>query len=246
MPILKKVYKFLRYGIGPGAREKKWAKKAEARKVAFESERWGHNEDLAKRSYSSYSEYVEHQSDKLDKVVHRLRETEAEDFEHFKRRFQDCIPLKEARSVLCLGARLGTEVKALHSLGYFAVGIDLNPGPENAYVLPGDFHKVVFPDGSVDVIYTNALDHVFDLGKVVTEVARLLRPNGLFIVDMLPGFEEGFVPGAYEATYWRTSTILIDKLCGLGGFTIEEQRDLGQIRRDRWMQVVFRKPAQRS
>jgi hypothetical protein len=28
----------------------------------------------------------------------------------------------------------------------------------------------------------------------------------------------------------------------LGGFLVEEQRDLGQIRRDRWMQVVFRTP----
>ena len=47
--------------------------------------------------------------------------------------------------MLCLGARLGTEVRALHNLGYFAIGIDLNPGVDNPYVLMGDFHKLVFP-----------------------------------------------------------------------------------------------------
>jgi SAM-dependent methyltransferase len=241
--LLKRLSNIVKYGLGPQALEKKRAQKAKARKATFESDTWNRDENLAQRSYGSYDEYIAHQAAKLDKVSHRLDETQVEDLADFKNRFAHCAALTEARTVLCLGARLGTEVKALHALGYFAVGIDLNPGENNLYVLPGDFHAIVFPDGSVDAVYTNALDHVFDLDKVLREVARLLRPGGLFVVDMLPGFEEGFIPGAYEATHWRSADGFVERLCDSGGFELEDRRDLGQIRRDRWFQVTLRKPA---
>ena len=240
---LKRLSNILRYGVGPRAREKKEAEKTKARQARFASDLWDRSEDLAQRRYDSYDDYVTHQAEKLPKIIHRLRETEAEDLADFKNRFQGCPALAEARSVLCLGARLGTEVKALHSLGYFAVGIDLNPGADNPYVLPGDFHKIVFPDESVDAIYTNALDHVLDLERIIGEIRRLLRPNGLFLANLLAGFEEGFIPGAYEATHWRDATAFIEKIRDMGEFTLEQVRDLGQIRRDRWKQALFRKPA---
>jgi SAM-dependent methyltransferase len=243
VPTLKRVYNILRFGVGPRARERKKAKKAQLREATFASKLWQRDQDFAQREYNSYDEYVEHQVSKLDKVIHRLRETEAEDFAEFKERFRRCEALREARTVLCLGARLGTEVRALHALGHFAVGLDLNPGTENPYVLPGDFHHVVFPNSSVDAVYTNALDHVFDLEKVLGEIARLLRPNGLFVADLLGGYEEGFIPGGYESTHWRSAETLLERVRELGGFTLEGVRDLGQMRRDRWQQAVFRKPA---
>jgi hypothetical protein len=48
----------------------------------------------------------------------------------------------------------------------FSVGIDLNPGPRNGYVLHGDFHNIIFADASIDAVYTNALDHSFDLQEL--------------------------------------------------------------------------------
>jgi SAM-dependent methyltransferase len=233
-----------RYGIGPAARERKKADKARKRDARFsENERWQRGADQARRSYASYDDYVAHQASKLGKIVHRLRETEDEDYAEFRRRFEGCAALHDARSVLCLGARLGTEVRALHALGHFAIGIDLNPGEANPYVLPGDFHSIVFPDGSIDALYTNALDHVFDLDKVIGEVRRLLRPGGVLVVDLVQGYGEGYVPGEFEATIWRDRGSFIERIGQLGGFMIEEMRDLGHTRRDHWTQVVFRKPA---
>lgn len=242
MPTLKRIYNIMRYGVGPRARERKQARKEELRKAKFESERWKRDHDLVQRQYDSYEEYVEHQSGKLDKIIHRLKETEADDFSEFKQRFEHCAPLSEVRSVLCLGARLGTEVRALHALGYFAIGIDLNPGSDNPYVLPGDFHGLVFPDASVDAIYTNAMDHVFDLERILAEIRRLLRPRGLFVVDLLGGYEEGFLPGEYESTHWKDMDSFVGKIRDTSGFALEGVRDLGQHRRDHWHQVVFRKP----
>ena len=180
-------------------------------------------------------------------IGERLRGREDEDYPVFLERFRNCDGLAGARSVLCLGARIGTEVKALHELGYFAVGMDLNPGADNPYVLPGDFHGLVFPDGSVDVVYTNCLDHVFDLERFTAEVRRVLRPGGLFIADVLEGYEEGVTPGNYEARHWARAEDLVNELCKLGGFELEKLRDTEKMRgrdkmQDHVRQATLRKP----
>jgi SAM-dependent methyltransferase len=244
MKALKRLSNISKYGLGAGARARKRADKEKAREERFyQSGLWEHGEDGARRRYASYEEYLEHQSSKLDRIAHRLREKEDEDFAEFRRRFATCAALAGARSILCLGARLGTEVRALHDLGYFAVGIDLNPGEKNPYVLPGDFHRIVFPDGSVDAVYTNALDHVFSLEEVVGEVHRVLRPGGVFVADLELGAAEGFVPGEYESVMWRDQEALIERIREVGRFVLEGVRDLGRTRRDQWTQAAFRKPA---
>lgn len=242
MASIKRIYNIFRYGIGTTAKERKSAAKIKKRQEIFESQHWQQGEGMAHRQYQSYDEYVTHQASKLDKIEHRLKEVEEEDFSEFTRRFKSCEQLADAKSVLCLGARLGTEVRALHRLGYFAVGLDLNPGKDNQFVLPGDFHHIVFPDASVDAVYTNALDHVFDLQKVVREVTRIIKPGGVFIVDLPPGFDEGFTPGSYEASYWGTIDSVSNEIAESGCLSIESKRDLGQHRRDQWFQVVFKKP----
>lgn len=239
---IKRIVNILRYGTGPEARQKKRLKKLKKKEAKFESDRWEQSGDLVRRRYNSYDEYVTHQASKLDKIIDRLKRNETAEFNEFKERFQLCPALSEARSILCLGARLGIEVRALHSLGYFAVGIDLNPGPDNPYVLPGDFHQVVFPDSSVDAIYTNTMDHVFDLQRMISEVTRLLRPNGLFLVEIEIGFAEGHLPGDYEAIHWRDSEIFTNKMCELGGFVLESVTNLGKTRRGQRKLILFRKP----
>jgi SAM-dependent methyltransferase len=244
MKTLKRLSNISKYGLGAQARERKRADKEQRRHERFhDADLWEHSEEGARRRYASYDEYVEHQASKLDKIAPRLHEKADEDFTEFRRRFATCAALVGARSVLCLGARLGTEVRALHDLGYFAVGIDLNPGERNPYVLPGDFHRIVFPNGSIDAVYTNALDHVFSLAELVGEVGRLLRPGGVFIADLELGSDEGFIPGQYESAMWRDHDRLIDQIKELGRFEVEQVRDLGKTRRDQWTQVVFRKPA---
>ncbi len=233
--------------ISPGSRERhkerKRASRMKAREKVFQSDTWQRETEVAHRKYANYEEYVAHQSGKLDRIGDRLRNREDEDRAKFVERFEACPALADARVVICLGARLGTEVAALHELGHFAVGIDLNPGPGNEYVLVGDFHRIVFPDGSADAIYTNALDHVFDLEKMLSEVRRLLRPGGAFVVDLVSGYEEGFYPGAYESIHWRTAEEFTQKLVEIGGLDLEGTRDLGKLGRDNWVQAVLRRPS---
>lgn len=220
-------------------RRKKGARKARRRQSSFEGSDWQREAGLARRRYASYEAYLEHQSAKLGKLAGRLAGREDEDLAGFLARFRACKPLAAAHSVLCLGARIGTEVKALHALGHLAVGIDLNPGPRNAWVLPGDFHQLVFPDACVDAVYTNCLDHVFDLPRVMAEVARVLRPGGLFVTDVLRGYEEGALVGDFEATHWARSEDLIRRICELTGFELE---GTATPVAENLLQVVLRKP----
>ncbi len=74
----------MRYGVGQRARERKQAHKAQLRQSKFESELWQRGEGLAQRQYGTYDEYVSHQAGKLDKIIHRLKETEDEDFGEYK------------------------------------------------------------------------------------------------------------------------------------------------------------------
>ena len=80
--------------------------------------------------------------------------------------------------VLCLGARLGGEVRAFRALGALSVGIDLNPGSNNPLVLEGDFHHIQFADETSDVIFTNVIGHAFDLRLLGNEICRVLKPTG--------------------------------------------------------------------
>jgi SAM-dependent methyltransferase len=240
--IAKRVRNAWKFGVGEKALERKRGEKRRVREKGFASEAWRRDDAFAHRRYASYEEYLEHQSSKLARVIDRKRRDDVELFPAFHERFSRCSALADARSVLCLGARLGTEVRALLSLGHFAVGIDLEPGPDNRFVLHGDFHNLVFADGSVDAVYSNALDHVFDLDRVVREVRRVLRPGGCFIAEVDEGYDEGCIPGEFESIQWKNAAVLVERIVKAGGLEFEEARSLGRDLRGPRRLLVFRNP----
>jgi len=165
-------------------------------------------EDFLYRDYASYEEYVFHQTQKFNEILKMqggfdnkaillFRKT-------FYRRFRH-LPsfLSTSATIICLGARQGTEVEVLWDMGYKkAIGLDLNPGPENPYVKKGDFMALEYADNSVDMIYSNCVDHAFDLSKFFQEHARVLKPGGYAIYDIGIADLQGF--GAFEAVGWES------------------------------------------
>lgn len=163
----------------------------------------GKEGDFRYRDYASYDEYLEHQKSKLDEILkaqggfsnkvivsYRLK---------FYRRFRhlkDLLP--PDAQILCLGARQGTEVEVLRDIGFRnAWGIDLNPGPDNPWVKPGDFMNLDAEDSTLDLIYSNCVDHAFDLDAYFREHSRALKPAGYALYDL--ALQEG---GAFEAVEW--------------------------------------------
>jgi SAM-dependent methyltransferase len=187
-------------------------------------ERWNREGGrFQKRSYDSYEAYLEHQKAKLETHDFGGYDTE------FRKVLRDRLATLDidwpGRTVLCLGARIGTEVKAFLDLGAFAVGIDLNPGEGNRYVVQGDFHDLQFASGSIDVVYTNSLDHAFDIERIAKEVLQVLKPDGMFIVEAVQGRDQGVNPGFFESFFWKNIDELVSQFEN-AGFTIANRKPI--------------------
>lgn len=141
------------------------------------------DEQLAAVKYKSYDDYVQHQRSKLSIRLDKIRRIDSlQRLEYTK--YLTELDMFRGKNVLCLGARLGGEVQAFRSAGALAIGIDLEPGEGNQYVLTGDFHNIQFGNHLFDYVFTNVLDHAFDLGALRSEICRVLKPRGgVFLVD---------------------------------------------------------------
>lgn len=208
-------------------------------------ENWdGAEAGLGRRDYPDYETYLQHQRTKLDAMREKsLRSHDRRFYTALCERLEQVPCPLERRSVLCLAARQGSEVRAFIDRGAFAVGIDLNPGRENRYVLVGDFHDLQFASGTVDVVYTNSLDHAFDLDRIMNEVMRVLADGAHFILEVGRGTESDFGRGFYEALSWKTVDDLLARLLPMG-LEIVHRAEFelpwpGQ-------QIVFRKAAVQS
>jgi len=155
-----------------------------------------------RRVYRSYPDYLHRQQVKLEHLD--LSGYEAEYQRLLRERLAGVDGLRKGAAVLCLGARLGAEVRAFHDSGCFAVGLDLNPGKQNRYVLRGDFHEIQFPPESADIIFSNSLDHVFAVDRFIAEIRRVLKPGGLLILEAMRGRAEGVSPDAYASFWWNS------------------------------------------
>lgn len=166
--------------------------------------RWrpaGSNQGLEQRQYSSYRQYLEHQGSKLKHLELSCYEA---DFQRIlKVRLAGMTLLRPGSRALCLGARRGAEVRAFRDCGCLAIGLDLNPGPNNPDVLSGDFHAIPFLASSVDVVYSNSLDHLFQVDRVIDEVRRVLRVGGALILEVTRGSSEGTAPDSYASFWWN-------------------------------------------
>jgi SAM-dependent methyltransferase len=205
--------------------------------------RWSFDGEFGRRRYKSYQDYVSHQASKVDDPAFRrkLEEQEEEQYQGFRRRFALAPEISGKRTVLCLGARLGTEVRAFKDMGFFGIGVDLNPGGANSHVVRGDFHHLAFPDGSVDVVYTNVLDHAFDLERVMGEVRRVLSADGVALIEVIRGTDEGYLPQEYESVAWKTARGFADKLAEISGMPLISFRTHTEVGDLYWNQAVLAK-----
>jgi len=163
------------------------------------------------REYATYEEYVTHQKQKFDEILKIKGGFSGRQLMSYRLKFYQrfrVLPeyLPRSAHILCAGARQGTEVEVLHDLGFKnAYGIDLNPGPENTFVRAGDFMNLDNADASLDMIYSNCIDHAFDLDALFKEHARVLKPDGYVLYDV--ALQEG---GAFEAVEWESDEAVFE------------------------------------
>jgi SAM-dependent methyltransferase len=190
---------------------------------------WEKDGLFLKRQYASYEEYTEHQKEKLPLALEWAQERGVDFDARWEKTLLDrLIQTSKIHSVkvpdsnvLCVGARLGGEVRAFNRLGYFAIGVDLNPGDNNPNVIIGDFHKLPFADNSIDLIFTNSIDHAFDISLMFKEINRVTKHDAKIIVE----YATTGGPGPYEVTWWDSGDVV--KFLKSRKYIIESENDFG-------------------
>ena len=71
--------------------------------------------------------------------------------------------------------------------GIDAKGIDLVPFPP--YTIEGDIHNIDIPDNSLDLIFTNIVDHSLYPAKFCSEMERICKPQGNIIIHLQRGID---------------------------------------------------------
>lgn len=182
---------------------------------------------IRKRDYQDYGKYVKHQASKLPIVKDGfLRTYEPEYQRELRQRLRKFGIVRAGMTVLCLGARLGAEVRAFIDCGCFAIGLDVNPGEDNKHVVRGDFHDIQYAAHSVDVVFTNSLDHVFDLNKFIGETCRVLKPGGFLIMEIVRGTAEGWQPDLYDCLIWEKIDDILAPFI-IAGFDLIGKHNIG-------------------
>lgn len=91
---------------------------------------------------------------------------------------------QEGGSVLCVGCRNTLELDRFRARGFDDVtGIDVFSQRHDIKVM--DMHEMTFPDNSFDVVYaSHALEHAYDVNRVVGEVVRVARDGAIVGVEV--------------------------------------------------------------
>ena len=145
---------------------------------------------MSHRKYKNYDKYLKHQSKKFDigfskKIKKFMPECFPNSIRSFEKRVNGFKSYIKQSKILCLGARTGAEVVAFKNLGFIdAIGIDVNPGKNNKYVIKGDFHNMDFEDNTFDTVYSNCIDHAWNLRKLSKEIYRVSNKKARLILEI--------------------------------------------------------------
>jgi len=133
--------------------------------------------------YKNYRQYINHQKEKTTKNI--VIKNHIDNWNKRVKYFEDelkYINIKKNSKCLCIASRYGEEVEALKNLGFDAVGIDLVEC--KPLTIKMDMHNLKFNNNTFDFVYTNAIDHSYYIDKVIKEMIRVLKNNGILMIKI--------------------------------------------------------------
>ena len=153
------------------------------------------------KKYKNYESYIEHQKEKTLNSENRNKwlanysvtvKTFREIFKGYKNILRDC------KTAVCLGARMGEEVQTLIELGIETIGVDLVP--YRPFVIEGDIHNVPLDSNCYDFVFSDVFDHALYPQKFIDEIHRLLKPDkyALLLLNIRGDLDDYDVNGIYN------------------------------------------------
>ena len=129
------------------------------------------------------------------------------------------------KKVVDIGCGYGRNKPLVESVGGEWIGVE--PFQGGAHTVVGDAENLPFDDATFDVAIMDAvLEHVPDVGKAFAEVARVLKPGGVFVgyVAFMECFHEiSYSHVSFKALehYSNTNGMKLEKISGGSAFGID-------------------------
>jgi SAM-dependent methyltransferase len=201
------------------------------------------SDHIKKREYKDYDSYLSHQKEKtLDPIRRKkwLNEQWEEKYEYFKSEYSyvfNKLGFKAEGRGLGLGARTGQEVQAMLDLGLDgSIGVDLVPC--EPLVIEADIHNLPFDSNEFTFSFTNIYDHSLYPDKFLSEIIRVLKPDGLGILHL----QVGMVTDDYGVVDITSTGTIEKKIKKYGGdLLIQEEITNGRDVIDMTTRIVFKK-----
>ena len=246
LALLKRINNILRFGFGAEALEEKRAQKSAARRAIFDSsDAWERQAGFATRRYESYEAYLRHQATKLDLVSERLEETEGGGSPGLQ------APVRGLRAAPGRAHGALPRRPARHrGRGVPVPGLLLGRHrPESRPREPLRAHRRLPRPGlprrlgrrHLHQRHGSRVRHGPHHGRGAPRAAAGRRPvRRRHARRLCRGLH---ARPRTSPCIGRAARRCRREIAALGGLEVVESRDLGQHRRDRWTQVVFRKNA---
>ncbi|MDG2332560.1 MAG: class I SAM-dependent methyltransferase [Flavobacteriales bacterium] len=135
------------------------------------------------------------------------------------------VDLVKEKNVVDIGCGYGRNQSIVESVGGQWTGVEPFEGGANTVV--GDAEDLPFEDDLFDVAIMDAvLEHIPDVGKAFSEVARVLKPQGIFIgyVAFMECFHEiSYSHLSFKALehYAKINDMKLEKIAGGSAFGID-------------------------
>ena len=128
---------------------------------------------LVVQKFKDYNSYINKQLEKTTNKAKRDIWTNKFFYQNKTKAFINLFKknerlLKESKTALSIGSRVGNEILAINSFGPKCSGIDLVPYKD--LVIKGDMNNIQFKDNEFVFIFTNVLDHSLYPKKLFKEV----------------------------------------------------------------------------
>ena len=121
-------------------------------------------------------------------------------------------------------------VRILRNLDYDAIGIDIYVTKNNKYVHYGEFEKIPYENKTFDAIYTNSVDHIYNIEKTVNEFDRVLNTEGYLLINLMKGIEEGYeMTGTFESLAWKRRIDMLTKIQEINKYKLIKEVDINTI-----------------
>ena len=201
---------------------------------------------LIEKKGVSYDTYKIAQGRKMNNPEKRdsFIETIPKRIKRFRNIFSEIKDQFNPGKILCLGARTGCEVQAARDLGFKdSIGIDLHPAFDDSdLVILGDWQAIPFQKDSFENVFTNAIDHCYDVEQLAKEVNRVLITGGIFCFmvskkQMLVNKSnpEEYMKKSNNFLFWKTPTDVSNHFTKFG-FVLEMITEQGH-----WNTYIMRK-----